>query len=131
MARARDSRRISDIKSLANSISYALSGNYISLNDVSLGCLSCTSTTGTMDVDGINGWVKYTTLGFGGLSDFVTLLPTDPVNNSTYYFEFSSDASKFELSTKLEDPAHFIKTTNEGGTDMTKYEVGTNLTLIP
>ena len=131
MKRARDSTRISDIRTLASSISYALSGSYIKLQDTTSGCLNCTSITGTKDVDGVNGWVKFTTISLAGLSDFVSSLPEDPINDSTYYFEFASDGNKFELDAKLEDPLYSVKNTNEGGTDMTKYEVGTSLTLIP
>ncbi len=131
MVRARDSRRISDIQVLANSISYAISGGYITLQDTTSGCVSCTSITGTKDVDGVNGWVKFTKTPSGELSDFMVLLPEDPTNSSTYYFEFASDGNSFELDAKLEDPLYYVKLTNEGGTDMTKYEVGTNLTLIP
>ncbi len=131
LARARDSRRISDIRTLASSISYAISGGYIRLQDTTSGCLTCTSTTGTKDMDGTNGWVKFITTGSGGLSEFTAFLPEDPINDSTYYFEFASDGNKFELNAKLEDPVYYVKLTNEGGTDMSKYEVGTSLTLIP
>jgi prepilin-type N-terminal cleavage/methylation domain-containing protein len=131
MARARDSRRISDIRALASSITYALSGNYIILPDTTSGCLSCTSITGSKDTDGVNGWVKFTSISSEGVLDFMATLPEDPINNSTYYFEYASDGKKFELNAKLEDPQHSIKLTNEGGTDMTKYEVGTSLILIP
>jgi len=130
MARSRDARRISDVKSLANSISYALSGGNIRLQDTVGGCLSCTSVSGTRDTDGTNGWVKFSIIS-GDLSDFVAALPEDPLNNSSYYYEFASDGKKFELNARLEDPLHYVKTTSEGGTDLSKFEVGSSLTLIP
>jgi prepilin-type N-terminal cleavage/methylation domain-containing protein len=131
LARARDSRRVSDIRALGGAISYALSAGYIRLQDTTSGCPTCTSTTGTKDVDGVNGWVIFTTVGAEGPSDFIATLPEDPINNSTYYYEFASDGNKFELNATLEDPVYYVKLTNEGGTDMTKYEIGTSLTLIP
>jgi len=131
MKRARDSRRISDVTALARAVSFALSGGYIKLQDTTFGCSNCTSITGTKDTDGVNGWVKFTTTSSGGLSEFMGDLPEDPINDATYYFEFASDGSKFELNTQLEDPQHYIKITNEGGNDMTRYEVGTSFVLIP
>jgi hypothetical protein len=131
MTYARDARRISDIRALANSISYAISGGTINLQDTTSGCTSCTSITGTKEPDGSTGWVKFTTTNSDDLSNYISTLPIDPINNSTYYYEFASNGIKFEINATLEDLVHYVKLTNEGGTDLSKYEVGTSLTLIP
>ena len=129
-ARARDARRVSEVKILANSVAYGLASNSIRLLPTD-GCMTCNTLTGTDSIDGLSGWIKFSKITGSGLSDYISILPVDPTNNAEYYYEFASDGDKFEISVKLEDERYFENLGSDGGSDPAKYEVGTKLDLIP
>ncbi len=128
--RARDAKRVAEIVSLRNAISYALTAESIKLTDTA-GCATCASQSGTRQLDGENGWVKFVILSQGGLSDYIYSLPQDPLNEGDYFYEFASNGELFELSTTIEDESYFDTLGATGGTDPLKFETGSDLSLIP
>ncbi len=126
--KARDSRRVTDLVTVSNAIKYALADTKIELVDTAT-CVTCKSTTGSRSVDG-TGWVKFTT-NSGDISDFLPNLPLDPLNDSTYYYEYASDGNKFEIDATFEDESYKNSVGEDGGSNASKQEVGTNLSLIP
>ena len=153
LKQARDSRRVSELKSLNDSIKILLAsvgtdvpaGNphteYLSLPDTNSDCSSyslphlpagwsyhCVTTANLTKVDG-NGWIPidFTKLDIGSP---LTHLPIDPVNNSTYYYTYTTGGS-FELTALMEDTQKHEAEVNDGGPNPGVYETGTDLTLTP
>jgi hypothetical protein len=108
----------------------ALADNEITLTDTST-CTDCDSLTGTQQVDGINGWIKFTiNTGKTGLSKYLATLPVDPTNTGTLVYTYASDGDSYELDTVLESNDNITKMTTDGGNDNNVFEVGTSLTII-
>lgn len=125
---ARDSRRVTDIVTVSNALKYALADIKIELTDTD-NCSTCKSATGNRSVDG-TGWVKFTTKA-GDISDFIPNLPIDPLNDSTYFYEYASNGYKFEINATFEEESYKNLVGDDGGNNPLKQEVGTNLSLIP
>ena len=123
-SRARDEKRLSDAYSLDRAVAeYQLDKNAY---PDSLGVLRVSTTLPT----GATGPVQNSTSGWisSDLSVYLPKLPTDPLNNSTYFYSYKHDVSGYEIDVKLEYYANYSQT--DGGNDAEIYEVGNNLTII-
>lgn len=129
MQKGRDATRMSDMESLRKALDLAIADNSITLLDVTAG----NSNTGLRTVAG-GGWVSFTELTPSGLGKYLSVLPIDPSNGTTYYYRFASEATNgtYELDCKFENPTNTDKMAGDGGTSAAWYEVGTNpgLTLL-
>ncbi|NBO17465.1 MAG: prepilin-type N-terminal cleavage/methylation domain-containing protein [Proteobacteria bacterium] len=146
--RGGDTKRISDLRSVQDGIMRELAQNYIVLPLT--GSISSTEANAQL-VNG-TGWVRFSTnpqqapnpYKFSNLS----VLPVDPKNNqsisytvkgttaggttgtrtvtATARYQICYSATGFEIRTALEQDVD--KMANDGGTDETSYQIGTDLT---
>ena len=147
LRQSRDAQRLSDFDALRSSINLYLStmptpvmaGGLTVYNcmvgtvDKFTGSPTCTTVTST-NITG-TGWVPIdftqmatTSVGF---SAPLAALPTDPVNNATYFYSgaFNGSAMIYEFHAVLESQKYIPKMSNDGGSTTTAYEVGNNLKL--
>ncbi len=156
-AKVRDGQRVQNIKNLNTAVEIFNSTNptafigtssivYISLPDAAGNCgnwldrlpplpnsgwsYRCATTQNYKKVDG-TGWlpINFTADPMINLSQ----LPTDPVNNTTYFYSYTTDP-QWHLATPLELAANRSDKAlagTDGGSSANAYEQGTNLTLIP
>ena len=85
-----------------------------------------------------SGWVR----GID-LCEYLPVLPIDPVNDSTFQYQFQGDGSDYEIRVKVESEGNFASAENDGGSDNTCtegvagggsncwLETGTNMSIIP
>ena len=125
LAEGRDSQRLQDLDAVNKALTLALADGEISLTDTTGVCATCTSVAATprQEVDGTNGWVKFTLVGTTGLGKFISTLPTDPSTNT---YSFAADGTNYELNAVLESPDNATKMSVDGGDNDAIYEVGTD-----
>ena len=169
LGQARDSQRISDLDTMRSAISLYLATAdgtpAITLGDSAKCYLSLTSTTNitancndrhastrtttaatSTTARAINGtgWVPVDFQEVSGGSP-LAVLPTDPLNNTTYFYSYAPDDTKktFEIDANMESTRYSTSggddvesNTEDGGSDGSGtdvsaniYEVGTNLGL--
>lgn len=154
--KSRDATRISDLNSINRLLTvyettegsdFGLSNTvYISLPDSNSNCSSytlptlpsgwvyaCSSLANYQNIDG-TGWVP---VDFSGNSATVSKLPIDPINTSagSLYYSYIAGGS-WELNAAVEASSSVVggsadKTSNDGGDDPTRIEIGTDLVLAP
>lgn len=69
-----------------------------------------------------SGWIV------ADLSNYLSKLFTDPKNTDDFVYRYAHDDNTFELDCLLE--YYIDKMSGDGGNNVNKYEVGTNLTLL-
>ncbi len=147
--KGRDSSRVSQLDSLRTALNMALMENvslgedhtvYLSLpsNDPSCSDLSlpplpnlwtyhCSNSQNFRKIDG-TGWIPI------NFTELVTVnlpaLPIDPLNNTTYYFTYTTGGS-YELTALLESSERHEPAINDGDAFPGLYAVGTSLNLTP
>ncbi len=147
---ARDSRRLTEMKSLNSALSLAevnglaigsSSVVYVSLPDTSPTCnnlglpslpsgwsYSCQTSANYRKVDG-NGWVpvNFTQISSGSP---LSILPVDPVNSTSTgnYYTYVVGGS-WKLTSLFESEKYAKNMNKDGGSDTGIYEVGNNLNL--
>ncbi len=147
--KGRDSSRVSQLDSLRTALNMALMENvslgedhtvYLSLpsNDPSCSDLSlpplpnlwtyhCSNSSNYRKIDG-TGWIPI------NFTELVTVnlpaLPIDPLNNTTYYFTYTTGGS-YELTALLESSERHEPAINDGDAFPGLYAVGTSLNLTP
>lgn len=147
--KSRDSSRVSQLDSLRTALNMALMENvslgedhtvYLSLpsNDPSCSDLSlpplpnswtyhCSNSQNFRKIDG-TGWIPI------NFTQLVTVnlpaLPIDPLNNTTYYFTYTTGGS-YELTALLESSERHEPALNDGDAFPGLYAVGTSLNLTP
>lgn len=157
---SRDIQRIADLDALNKAINMAVVENtsmslgnvntvYISLPDSSPICASyslptlpsgwsyrCAASSTYILTNG-TGWLPIDFTSFSTGSP-VSRDASDPVNNATYYYEYVSNPSQktWELASVLESTKYRLggqddKTSTDGGQNLSLYEKGTDLTLVP
>ncbi|MDD3434732.1 MAG: hypothetical protein PHD96_02285, partial [Candidatus Pacebacteria bacterium] len=57
-------------------------------------------------------------------------LPIDPLNNTTYYFTYTTGGSSYELTALLESSERQKIAEEDGGINLFSYEIGTDLSLL-
>ena len=70
----------------------------------------------------VSGWI------ITDLSKYIQKLPVDPINDSTYFYRYTHNESSFEIDCRLQLLSD--KASGDGGNDVNRYEVGTDLTLL-
>lgn len=142
MAKTRDSRRIGEIAGVNKALANALADGKMELAATVVNANDTTTTV----LGG--GWVSFTLpAGSTGMTDYMTVLPRDPLRGATvggvtYYYRFRSDLTGWELATWMESIDSALVATNDGGSqnvcttvpaNACQYEIGTDpgLDLIP
>ncbi len=129
MRKSRDSNRLSDMDTVRKAIDLAVA------DGATLTAATGDSVTGTRVVTG-TGWVAV------DVANYLATLPIDPKNSATFTdasgtpgvtgtYYYASDGSGYELNCYLESGDNKDKYKTDGGNDDTRYEVGTDLTLLP
>lgn len=84
---------------------------------------------GTTSING-TGWISVDFTDISGGSPIANL-PRDPTNDTTYQYQYECTADTWELNTNLESTkfgtgtGNDNKERNDGGTDLFRYEIGT------
>lgn len=120
-----DNRRISDLQTLERAIL-----EYRSVNDTYPDIPYVVRTSNALPsgnmgptVQANEGWID------DDLSEFIVKLPIDPSNEYPFIYYYVHDGFTYELNAVLELSAEQMQ--NDGGSDDSKYEIGSNLNLIP
>lgn len=132
--KSRNTRRLSDMESLKKAIDLAILDATVSGTSTPFAANasnnSCNVSPTRQSSTG-NGWIPYDPLVMN-LQKHVPALPLDPQNATTqcYYFFAAADGIAYELNVPLENVADAIGTmSTDGGDDVDRYEVGTNIQL--
>lgn len=123
-SRARDEKRLSDMTVLDRAINeYSLdNSNYPDAVGTTRN-----STTLPLNNSGplenpLDGWIDV------DLSEYVTRLPIDPINDSTYRYYYRHTQFGYEINAVLEYETSYM--TDDGGDDDSYYELGNDLTIL-
>lgn len=135
--RKRDIDRLADLTNLQQAINIAVQESTTSGAAVlcrSAGSYPCngSSNSDTRVSDG-SGWIKVDLSSQKSVS--IPTLPVDPINDESYHYTYCADKDGYEIDTVLESDQFKSKMTSDGGNESSsdnnsRYEVGTNLTLI-
>jgi len=136
--RGRDAARLQDLAHLQQAINVAVqestqSGSDILCSGASYPCTGKSGGTGagTRASDG-TGWVKVNLGAQQAVS--VPTLPADPTNSTAFHYTYCADdapgTDAWEINTVLESDQQSGKMATDGGNEDTRYEVGSNLTII-
>lgn len=123
-----DQKRVNDLETLEKML-----GEFIKYNSggtLNLGSIGVvyTSESSLTRPDGL-GWIP---VNFKGSGLSLKELPLDPLNREDYVYTYSTSSRlEYKLTAKFESKAFGQKGAGDGGTDKTRYEVGTNLNLKP
>lgn len=132
----RDATRVSDLANLQQAISVAIqeatnSGSQILCVGGSAPCNGKSTDAGAnvRKSDG-TGWVKVNLSAQKSVS--LPVLPSDPVNDATYFYEYSTNAAgdAWEVDAVLESEKWRNKMETDGGDNDAKLEKGSSLTII-
>ena len=125
LAKGRDAKRLDDLDTLNKALSLALVDGEIALTAVS-------APAGGQAVDCTTGWVRCTIpTGKTGLSKFIALLPLDPLNTTPNVYSYGGTTTAYEFNAVLESPDNTAKMSADGGNNVSAYEVGTSLSILP
>jgi prepilin-type N-terminal cleavage/methylation domain-containing protein len=126
LAKANDSKRIADMTALSNAIDAYRLRNITFPGDQYIIRQSNVSVGGN-PVDSVTaGWINE---DFSNI--FKSALPIDPKNTSTYNYRYTWIGEDYEIDTLLENTTNTTtKSANDGGNNATRYELGTDLTLL-
>ncbi|KKS11778.1 MAG: hypothetical protein UU67_C0064G0004 [Candidatus Daviesbacteria bacterium GW2011_GWB1_41_5] len=134
LKRSRDAARMQDLSNLQQAINVAVAettsptlAEVICKDIVVLPCLGDTDDLNSTKADG-SGWVKVDVSSSTSYS--LSSLPVDP-SHPTVIYNYKADATGWEINATLESTMYASKMANDGGGDIAKYEIGTNLGLIP
>jgi prepilin-type N-terminal cleavage/methylation domain-containing protein len=157
LKKARDSRRLADLRSLDKALSIYESQTmnpvmgsstkiYLSLPDTNSSCSSyslppappgytyaCVTEANLRKTNG-TGWVPVNLTSLD-ISSPLSALPTDPKNDSNYYYIYVTGGS-WELTAKMESQQNIVggskdMVSTDGGDEFNRFEVGSNLYLSP
>jgi prepilin-type N-terminal cleavage/methylation domain-containing protein len=127
MQKSRDAKRLSDLDQLVRAIHLGLVEGEVTLTAMAA---PVTSAGGGQAVSG-GGWVRYTVpTGKTGLGKYLSTLPLDPLNTTTYVYSYQSSLTDFEIDAVLESADNTAKMSTDGGNAPAAYEVGTSLTFM-
>lgn len=131
--RGRDAARFTDLSNLQNAINVAVqeaagAGAVAVLCKVQ-GSYPCSGKSNVDSrVSNGDGWVKTDLSTQQSVS--VPTLPVDPINSTTYHYAYCANNDQWEIDTVLESVQQVGKMSTDGGDEDTRYEVGSNLTLL-
>lgn len=69
------------------------------------------------------GWIKT------DISNTISELPLDPINNSRYSYTYCSDGKYWEIQARVESKQLLLDASRDGGDEPDQYEVGTNKSI--
>ena len=138
LAQARDSQRFSDLSSVQSAINFYLSTTTSTTPMITTATIMVSTTTNqftqTVSVNasttvGVTGWVAVALQNSAGGASPLSVLPLDPVNNSSFYYAYCalSTDSTYEVNASLESVKYVGKETLDGGDQAAFYEVGTDV----
>lgn len=130
--RARDAVRLADLAKLYQAIIVTTYDSANLAQDLCFGiplpCQGVSIAVNSQNTDG-TGWIK---MNFNAKQEInLSLLPLDPHNDATYNYTYYSDGSNWKIKAILESNQYKSKMQSDGGTDPDKYEIGSNLRLLP
>lgn len=131
--RGRDAARLTDLANLQSAINVAVQDStgsgVIAVLCKGSDAYPCngSSNTNTRSSDG-TGWVKTDLSTQKSVS--VPTLPIDPINDTTDHYTYCANNDAWEIDAVLESDQQKGKMGTDGGNEDTRYEVGSNLTLI-
>ncbi|MFZ5425214.1 MAG: hypothetical protein ACOZAO_05445 [Patescibacteria group bacterium] len=125
--KARDEKRVSDLQLIDRAINeYRIdNGVYPDFSDIVRVSTSLPVGSSGPLVNSLgNGWIA------ADLSDYITKLPTDPLNDSTHHYSYAHTDFGYELQASLEVLTEYSLNSNDGGDDDLYYELGNDLTIL-
>lgn len=134
MEKSRDSQRMSDLTSLATAINLYLADNhdFAGLGGVTYATNDPGKTDNERKKNDGTGWVPidFTVVSSGAP---IAAEPIDPKNDNTYFYRFGANelAKTYELDCAFESSDNQAKHSSDGGNNNSRYEVGTDLTILP
>lgn len=136
--RSRDAVRLSDVASLQLAINTLVQENLRSSQGLLCQSPAAPPCSGNSDDPNPNtrktdgtGWVKVKFDPQGPIS--ASTLPADPINSGGYVYTYATNQTgdKWEINTMLESDKEKWRMEQDGGNNLTKYEVGLNLAILP
>ncbi len=128
LKRGRDERRVSDLTIIDNALAGYLV-DHEALPDLATSAQdpilrrSDQLPAGNLALDSAaSGWID------SDLSSYLPRMPIDPINDSTFHYEYSNNISTYELRALLEYDT--VTMENDKGDDATYFELGNNLSLL-
>lgn len=123
-AKARDNKRLSDAQHFDRAIN-----EYMLNNGVYPGAANILRTSTTLPA-GNSGPLENPQQGWidADMSENITKLPLDPLNDSSYLYSYMHSDNSYELNVRLEVLTEY--STDDGGDDPGVYEIGNNLSII-
>lgn len=123
-AKSRDNKRMSDLTTLDRAVSEYVMDNGAypdAVNTLRTSAILPQGQTGPLQQVS-SGWIV------ADFSKYLSNLPTDPVNNATYFYSYKHTNSGYELNAKVE--FYTTDAQNDGGNSATLYEIGNDLTIL-
>ncbi len=129
--RTRDASRLTDLANLQQAINLASeeatgSAQLLLCSGEKIPCHGYSTSDGRANNG--TGWLKVN-LSSNKAASFGTL-PVDQINNAVYHYAYCSDGENWEINTVLESDKQASLMGSDSGNDNTKYEIGSDLTLI-
>ncbi len=129
-ARARDAIRLSDFANISQAIhltihnSSNLSADLCFNTQAPCSGISTSSDPNIRKTNG-SGWIKVN-LDQDNLANFDNL-PIDPLNDSSFFYSYSSDGTNWRIEAVLESDSYKDRMQSDNGSDPNKYEVGSKV----
>ena len=121
--KGRDTKRISDIGVLESAVNQYFMDNKVYPDSVGVLRTSNVAIDGSTDLaDSKKSWID------ANLSKYLSHMVVDPTNSNTYHYSYIHDNVSYEVDAVLEIPSAVSQ--NDGGTNASVYETGTNLSLL-
>lgn len=128
--RIRDANRLADLAkvehAISNSSQEATSSAELLCHKVNFPCQGSSQSNSQGSDD--RGWLKVDLSSQKGA--VLGTLPSDPVNDVSLHYTYCSDGKNWEINAVLESEKQRVTMSGDGGNDNTKYEIGSDLTLI-
>lgn len=133
LEKSRDSQRFSDLTSLATAVNlYLADGHDFTGLAGPYSTFPIVGSENTMKKNDGTGWIplNFTLVSSGAP---IAALPLDPTNDASHNYRFGvSVANKtYEIDCVLENTDNTPKHSSDGGNNANRYEVGTDLTILP
>lgn len=132
---SRDSIRLNDLSDLEKAIYIALQDNTGNPSSILCSNLTppCEGTSSDIGYDvrasDGTGWLKVNLRA----ASYISVLTLDPLNNPTYFYTYKTNnaGNKWEINTILESNKYSFKMQSDQGSNNGRYEIGSDLTIIP
>jgi len=124
LARGRDERRLTDMTILDRAVNeYKIDAkSFPDLADTTRLSTSLPLGNSGPLVDPTDGWIDV------NLSQYLTKIPIDPINDDTYRYSYRHTQYSYELNAVLEYYVEYM--VDDNGDDNSVYELGNDLTIL-